>query len=83
MGIASPGPVGQSHTEQLLTSCLLVDVSAEIVRTACRLTSGEVRTLDAIHLASAQRVNPDEVLVYDARLAAAASGVGFSVVAPC
>ena len=78
MGIASPGPIGQSHAEQLLASCLLVDVSPELVRTACRLASREVRTLDAIHLASAQRVNPDEVLVYDARLADAASRAGFS-----
>jgi predicted nucleic acid-binding protein len=82
VGIASPGPRGQASVEQLLASCLLVDVTPELVRAASRLASREVRTLDAIHLASVQRVNPDEVLVYDARLANAAGSARFSVAAP-
>ena len=82
MGIASPGSAGQARAELLLASCLLVDVTPELLRAACRLTSREVRTLDAIHLASAQRVNPDEMLVYDVRLADAASRAGFSVASP-
>jgi predicted nucleic acid-binding protein len=82
VGIASPGSAGQASVEALLASCLLVDVSALLLRAASRLASREVRTLDAIHLASAQRVSPDEVLVYDARLAEAARRVGLSIVAP-
>lgn len=82
VAVAHPGDSGRANVEALLASCLLVDVSAELLRAASRLTSREVRTLDAIHLASAHRVTPDEVLVYDARLAAAAERNGFSVVAP-
>jgi hypothetical protein len=41
-----------------------------------------VRTLDAVHLASAETTEPDEMLVYDVRLAAAARALGLAVSAP-
>jgi len=83
VGIASPGASGEASVEALLASCLLVDVSPELLRAAGRLASREVRTLDAIHLASAQRVGPDEVVAYDALLADAARRTGFTAIAPC
>jgi uncharacterized protein len=46
------------------------------------LTSDSVRTLDAIHLASALRIQADEVLAYDRRLASAALARGLSVASP-
>jgi predicted nucleic acid-binding protein len=82
VGIASPGPNGQSRAEQLLESCLLVDVSPELLRAASRLASREVRTIDAIHLASAQRVGADEVLAYDRRLTAPARRAGLVTTNP-
>jgi predicted nucleic acid-binding protein len=82
VGIAHPGPKGQSRSEQLLASCLLVDVDDALLRAAARLASLEVRTLDAIHLAGAQRVGADEVLAYDRRFAVAANDEGFSVRSP-
>jgi uncharacterized protein len=72
VGIANPSPAAQARAEELLESCLLVDVSPELLRSAARLASREVRTLDAIHLATAQSVSADAVLTYDRRLAEAA-----------
>jgi uncharacterized protein len=80
--IANPSPEARAEAERLLDSCLLVDVSDEVLRAAATLTSREVRTLDAVHLASAKRVDPDEVLVYDRRLGDAARAAGFLVAHP-
>jgi predicted nucleic acid-binding protein len=41
-----------------------------------------LRTLDAIHLASAQIADPAEMIVYDRRLQTAAEDTGFVVVSP-
>jgi predicted nucleic acid-binding protein len=49
---------------------------------ARRVGTDDLRSLDAIHLASAIAVGADSLVTYDARLAAAARAVGMSVVAP-
>lgn len=67
---------------RLLNSCLLVEVTDALLRQARRLTSERVRSLDAIHLATASYVAPDAVLVYDRRLAAACAAEGHVVTAP-
>jgi hypothetical protein len=41
-----------------------------------------VRTLDAVHLASALRVEADELVAYDRRLLAAAAANGLEVTSP-
>jgi predicted nucleic acid-binding protein len=68
VGIANASPEARTQTGRLLESCLLVDVSAELLRAAARLASCGVRTPDAIHLASAQSISADAVLAYDLRL---------------
>jgi predicted nucleic acid-binding protein len=80
--IANPSPQMQAEAERLLASCLLVDVSDGLLRAAARLTSRQVHALDAVHLASAQRVDADAMLVYDRRLGDAARAVGFLVAHP-
>jgi uncharacterized protein len=80
--IANPSPEARAEAERLLASCLLIDVSDDVLRAAARLSSRDVRTLDAVHLASAQRVGPDKVLVYDRRLREAAKAAGFAVAHP-
>jgi predicted nucleic acid-binding protein len=80
--IANPSPEMRAEAERLLASCLLVNVSDRLLRAAARLSSRQVRTLDAVHLASAQRVDPDAMLVYDRRLADAARAIGFRVAHP-
>jgi predicted nucleic acid-binding protein len=71
-----------ADAERLLGACDLVDLTAGLLRTAAGLTSAWVRSLDAVHLASVMRVDPDVVVVYDRRLAEAADAAGFVVVAP-
>ena len=80
--IANPSPEVRGETERLLDSCLLVDLTDQLLGTASRLTSRVVRTLDAIHLASAQRIDADAMLVYDRRLREAAKAVGLAVIHP-
>jgi len=80
--IANPSPEVQNETARLLESCLLIGVSDPLLRAAAGLASAEIRTLDAIHLASAQRVRPDEVLTYDRRLGEAARRLGLAVAHP-
>jgi predicted nucleic acid-binding protein len=80
--IANPRPEVRAETWRLLDSCLLVDVTDGLLRAAAELVTREVRTLDAIHLASAMRVEPDELLVYDRRLGNAARTLGLGVAHP-
>lgn len=62
----------------------LLDLDAAVIARASTIGPPELRTLDAIHLASALELGPElEALVtYDARLAAAARAAGLSVVSP-
>lgn len=53
-----------------------------LLRQARHVGSADLRSLDAIHLASAVAVGADAVLTYDVRLAAAARSADLSVLAP-
>lgn len=67
-----------------LQSVALLPLTAEIRRTAARVGPPELRTLDAIHLATALSAGDriGAVLTYDVRLAEACAAVGLPVVAP-
>lgn len=80
--IANPRAEVRRETDRLLASCMLVDVTNALLRTAAELASPRVRTLDAIHLASAVRIEADELLAYDRRLAAAGVEQGLEVASP-
>jgi predicted nucleic acid-binding protein len=71
----------RAEATRLLRSYFLVDVTGPIIEDAAILAAS-VRSLDAIHLASARHVRPDEILVYDRKLARAAAELGFVVVQP-
>jgi predicted nucleic acid-binding protein len=60
----------------------LVAVTRELLRRAAELTSERLRSLDAIHLATALAVNPDAVVAYDRRLLDAAEASGLRTVSP-
>ena len=81
-GLANPAGEIREDAERLLASCLLVDVNEAVLRAAAALASEAVRTLDAIHLASAVRVGADELVAYDRRLAVAAVDQGLAVASP-
>jgi predicted nucleic acid-binding protein len=61
---------------------MLVAVSSQLLRAARKLTSSTIRTLDAIHLASALRIEADVVLAYDRRLLDAAGEKGLRLASP-
>jgi uncharacterized protein len=77
--IANPSSDVRRETRRLLGSCLLVDVTDALLRTAADLASASVRTLGAVHLASALRIEADELVAYDRRLTAAAAEHGLDV----
>jgi uncharacterized protein len=80
--IANPSEELQQETHRLLDACLLVDVTDRVLRNAATLASREVRTLDAVHLATALYIDADELVAYDRRLLDAAEGQGVQVAAP-
>jgi predicted nucleic acid-binding protein len=82
VSIADPAPEAEFDARRILSSCLLLDVSQEILESAARLASRELRTLDAIHLATAQSLAVDGIVTYDRRLAEAARAARFEVLAP-
>jgi predicted nucleic acid-binding protein len=62
----------------------LLPVNRPVRRLACDLGPAELRTLDAIHVATALQLGDllDSVYAYDLRLIEAARGAGLRVFAP-
>lgn len=69
---------------QLLRQVILLPFSTGIRVDACRLSPPELRTLDAIHLATAISVADQvgAIFTYDKRLAQASTDAGLRVLAP-
>jgi predicted nucleic acid-binding protein len=80
--IADPGGDGAARARALLDGLELVELDRDLLEHAVSYTSARVRSLDAIHLASALRVGARQMLVYDRRLAEAAAGAGLEVLSP-
>lgn len=80
--VASPGPSAQAQAERILGRCVLIAVSDPVLRDAAQLASLRLRSLDAIHLASARSFGPHEFITYDEQLAEAARDLGMTVVQP-
>ena len=70
--------------KQVLGLCELVRINDATLNRAAALMPHELRTLDAIHVATALRLEDDlgALVTYDERLADAARGLGIRVVAP-
>ena len=81
---AGLGAPAQRRAREVLGRIALLDVDRRILTTAAALEPSTLRTLDAIHLATALAVREDLELVvtYDRRLRAAAERVQIDVVAP-
>lgn len=80
--LANPRQAVREEVDRLLASCMLVAVTSPLLRSARQLAGASVRTLDAIHLASALRIEADELLAYDRRLLAAAAEHGLTAASP-
>lgn len=78
------GPTAQHRGEAVLARIDLVRISDPVLRAAGSVLPEEVRTLDAIHLATAQQLGEDlaRVVTYDARMQAVAGRLGLDVAAP-
>ena len=79
---ATPNAVGAAH--ELLASLDLVPLGQTLLGKAAVLPPPSLRSLDAIHLASAAAVGPalEAFVVYDQRLVQAAVGAGLPVASP-
>ena len=80
-------PLGQAAVrrgQDVLSRVDLVRVNERVLSTAGTLLPVKLRSLDAIHLATAQQLGSDlaRVVTYDERMAAAAEALGWSVAAP-
>ena len=80
-------PSGEPALESgqgVLARCELVRVNDRILNLAATLLPANVRSLDAIHLATAQRLGDDvgELVTYDDRMATAARSLKFRVTSP-
>jgi len=80
--IANSGGEGAARARSLLDAVELVDLDRELLEDAVSYSSAHVRSLDAIHLASAVRVGARQMLVYDRRLGEAAAAAGLEVLSP-
>jgi len=78
------GGAVKRRAQRLLTRLALIDVDRRILAAAAALEPTELRTLDAIHLATALVVREDltGLVTYDRRLAAAAERLDLEVMAP-
>jgi uncharacterized protein len=77
-------PAALPDARELLLAFDYVSIDDEIVDTAMNEPDRMLRSLDAIHLATARVLRPDltSLVTYDDRLAKAASDAGIAVVAP-
>jgi predicted nucleic acid-binding protein len=78
----APGALAQARA--VLESVTLIDVSSSILERAALLEPLAMRSLDAIHLATAVDLGDDidVIVTYDHRLSEAARTLGFVVAAP-
>lgn len=68
----------------ILARCDLVRVNDRVLALAATMRPPGLRSLDAIHLATAQRLGGDvsELVIYDERMAEAAHQMGYRVSSP-
>ena len=77
-------PQALSSARNVLSRIMMIAVDSTLLDEAARLDPIELRSLDAIHLASALRLGDEleSFVAYDDRLASAARELGLTVVAP-
>lgn len=76
------GPKAVRRARVILDQLDLLAVNPEVLDAAGMLDPLALRTLDAIHLASALRLEAGELVTYDVRMARAAETVGLSAFSP-
>ena len=74
----------RARADELVKSLTLLELNRDLVAAAAELAPTTLRTLDAIHLASALSLRTDlgALVTYDQRLEDAATAAGATVLAP-
>jgi len=78
------GVAAGQRAEDVLARIELIRLNDRVLTTAGAILPPDVRSLDAIHLATAKLLGPElkRLVTYDARMASAARALGLVVVAP-
>jgi predicted nucleic acid-binding protein len=78
------GPEAVARGREVLRRVELLRINDRVLTDAGGLEPAELRSLDAIHLASARQLGPSvrQIITYDERMAHAAKAAGFSVASP-
>jgi predicted nucleic acid-binding protein len=78
------GELALAAGRNVLTRCVLVRINDRVLGLAATLLPLELRSLDAIHLATAERIRDElsQLITYDDRMADAARELGHRVAAP-
>jgi predicted nucleic acid-binding protein len=78
------GNVALARARETLGRIEMIRVNDRILNAACILAPPDLRSLDAIHLASAQELGRDlgDLVTYDARMLAAARHLGLNTASP-
>jgi predicted nucleic acid-binding protein len=81
---AAADPAVERRADEVMASFEILKITSEILARAARLDPRTLRSLDAVHLASALSLGADlaAMVVYDAALATAAASCGVNVMAP-
>lgn len=81
-GFAVRHTIAQSKVTDVISGISLAELPPSLFAEAGLLAEPTLRSLDALHLASALRLGVDVVVTYDLRLADAARALGLRVVSP-
>lgn len=73
---------GARRARDLLRNTILLELDRRLLEHAAQLATAGLRSLDAVHLATALAAEPDEFVAYDRRLLDAAATAGLSVASP-
>jgi predicted nucleic acid-binding protein len=78
------GPLASRRADDVLARIELIRVNDQVLTAAGTLLPVDVRSLDAIHLATAQQLGSDlgRIVTYDDRMSTAARSLGFAIAAP-
>ena len=81
---ATAHPAAEQRAEEVLAGLYLLKIDSDILSGAARLEPRILRSLDAVHLASALSLGADlgAIVIYDSNMTAAAAGCGLHVLAP-
>lgn len=82
VALANPSPAALADAWRQLDGTVLLQLDDERLRRAAAMRPPRLRALDAIHLACAIEVAPDEFVAYDRCLLDAAAQAGLAVLSP-